>query len=160
MRHAVDASDRNVLDWLLKPIDWTHSYHNLIYLLLAFPLGLCYFIFFTVGLSIGTGLSVILIGMPIFLGVLRASRGLGSLERHLARTLLNVNIPSPTAGASGPGLLSKIKTLLCDSITWRSLAFLVMKFPLGIVSFVLLVTSFFDIGFTHRGASAQLRRAC
>lgn len=64
------------------------------------------------------------------------------MERHLARSLLDVNIPPPTAGSSGSGLLSEIKTLLCDSITWKSLAYLVLKFPLGIMSFVLLVTSF------------------
>jgi hypothetical protein len=148
MGHVVDASEQNVLDWLLKPIDWTQSYRNLLYLLLTFPLGLCYFIFFTVGLSVGAGLSAIFIGVPILLGVLRAARSLGSLERRLARSLLDVNIPPPTGGAhscinpSGSGLLSEIKMLLSDSITWKSLAFLVLKFPLGIMSFVLLFTSF------------------
>jgi len=52
-----------------------------------------------------------------------------------------VNIPSPTARSAGSGLISNVKALLCDPITWKSMAFLVVKLPLGIVSFVLLVTS-------------------
>lgn len=28
MGHTVDASEQNVLDWLLKPIDWTQSYRK------------------------------------------------------------------------------------------------------------------------------------
>jgi hypothetical protein len=53
-----------------------------------------------------------------------------------------VNIPSPVVRPSAPGLFAKTKVLLQDTLTWKSLAFLMARFPFGIISFVLLVVSF------------------
>jgi hypothetical protein len=43
------------------------TYLNIIYLLLAFPLGTAYFVFLVTGLSLGLGLLIIWIGIPILL---------------------------------------------------------------------------------------------
>jgi len=40
------------------------TYLNIIYLLLAFPLGTAYFVFLVTGLSLGLGLSITLLGIP------------------------------------------------------------------------------------------------
>src|SRR5208337_543199 len=82
------------------------------------------------------------IGIPILIGVLFACLGLGAFERLLARTMLHLNIPSPPSPPSGPGLLGQLKSLFGNTATWKSLAYLVLKFPFGIAAFVVLVTSF------------------
>jgi hypothetical protein len=139
MNRITAATDHDTFDWILDPVGQTRTYRNILYLLLAFPMGLCYFIFLTVGLSLGVGLMVIFIGIPILFCVLTACSSLGAFERNLARSLLDVNIPPPAVGPSVSGLFAKTKVLLQDPLTWKSLAFLMVRFPFGIISFVLLV---------------------
>jgi len=43
------------------------TYLNIIYLLLAFPLGTAYFVFLVTGLSLGLSLLIIWVGIPILL---------------------------------------------------------------------------------------------
>ena len=69
------------------------TYLNLIYLLLAFPLGVVYFTFLVTGLSLGLGTVIIWIGIPILLAVFAASWGLAAFERMLAMLLLREEIP-------------------------------------------------------------------
>jgi hypothetical protein len=56
----------------------SETYRNLGYDLLAFPLGIAYFVFLVTGLSVGVGLVIIWVGVPILLGVVLAWRGLGA----------------------------------------------------------------------------------
>ncbi len=41
------------------------SYINIFYLLLAFPLGIAYFVFLVTGISVGASLIIIWVGIPI-----------------------------------------------------------------------------------------------
>ena len=41
------------------------SYVNILYLLLSFPLGIAYFVFLVTGISLGFGLLIIWVGVPI-----------------------------------------------------------------------------------------------
>ncbi len=43
------------------------TYRNLGYLLLAFPLGVTYFLFLAVGFALGTAFFVTLLGLPVLL---------------------------------------------------------------------------------------------
>ena len=73
------------------------SYLNIVYLLLAFPLGTFYFVFLVTGLSLGFGLIITLVGIPILLLVLSGSWVLCRFERQVAITLLNEANSSITA---------------------------------------------------------------
>ena len=64
------------------------SYLNVLYLLLAFPLGIGYFVFLVTGTSLGVGLAIIWVGIPILLIVLVVSWALCQFERALAVLLL------------------------------------------------------------------------
>jgi FtsH-binding integral membrane protein len=142
MTETTQAAERDLLDMIFGPATDGQTYLNLLYLLLGFPLGIAYFIFLVAGFSIGTGLLIIFVGIPILIGVLIASLGLGSFERVLARSMLHLEIPSPPRTPAGPGLLGKLKALFGDTATWKSLAYLALKFPFGLAAFVVLVTSF------------------
>ena len=69
------------------------TYLNLVYLVLAFPLGLAYFLFLVVGLTVGFALVLTLVGIPILLLMHLAAWVLMKLERWLAIRLLGVDIP-------------------------------------------------------------------
>jgi len=56
-------------DVIVKPKTW----RSVGYLLLAFPLGIFYFVFLVTGLSLGFGLFITLLGIPILVGVLAAA---------------------------------------------------------------------------------------
>ncbi len=142
MTQTAEATDRDLLDIIFGPATEAQTYLNLLYLLLAFPLGIAYFIFLIFGMSLGGGLLVIFIGVPILIGVLLACLGLGAFERLMARSMLHLSIPSPPDLAYGPGLWAKLKALFGNTATWKSFLYLMLKFPFGIATFVVLVTAF------------------
>jgi hypothetical protein len=115
------------------------SYLNLLYLLLSFPLGIFYFVFLTTGLSLGIGLTITLFGIPLLFGVLLMCRVFTIFERNKAKVMLGIDIPH-CLDEKERGFLEKIKFYLSDSFTWKSMAYLFIKFPLGVLSFVFLVT--------------------
>jgi hypothetical protein len=142
MTETSQAAERDLLDLIFGPAMDGQTYLNLLYLLLGFPLGIAYFIILITGLSLGLSLLVFYIGIPILIGILFAGFGLGAFERLLARTMLDVNISAPPRAPAGPGLLGQLKALFTNTATWKNLAYLGLKFPFGIASFVVLVTSF------------------
>jgi hypothetical protein len=142
MTETSQAAERDLLEIVFGPATDGQTYLNLLYLLLGCPLGIAYFVFLVAGLSMGVSLLIIFIGIPILIGVLEICRGLGAFERLLARTMLDVSIPAPPARASTPGLLGKLKDLFSDAVSWKSLAYLGLKFPFGIAAFSVLVSSF------------------
>ena len=116
------------------------SYLNILYLLLAFPLGTAYFIFLVTGLALGFGLFITLVGIPILLLVLGGSWVLCSIERWLARTLLNEPIPFAPSHPASKGVWPRLRAHLGNRVTWTGVLYLMLKFPIGIASFVIVTT--------------------
>lgn len=114
------------------------TYLNLVYLYLAFPLGIAYFVFIVVGLSMGFGLIITLFGAPLLVLTIVATWLLSSFERELANRLLKEEIPPILqVDLLGLTLLNKLKALLSNPVTWTGLLYLIVKFPIGVASFVL-----------------------
>ena len=117
------------------------TYLRLLYLLLAFPLGTAYFVGLVSGISTGLGLVIVWVGVPILLGMAIAWRGVARMERQLAILLLGAEIASPAPVIpNGRSIADRVKALFRESHTWTSLLWLMLRFPLGIIDFVLLVT--------------------
>ena len=121
-----------------RPQTWL----NLVYLLLAFPLGLTYFVLLVVGVSTGAALAVLIIGLGILLATLAAWRGMAAIERGLARAVLGVPIATPP-DQRGLSPLDRIVRWLRDPMTWKGLVFVALKFPLGVATFAILCASGF-----------------
>lgn len=115
------------------------TYLNLLYLSLAFPLGLAYVVFLSVGLSLGVGLAVLLVGIPILAVVVAVALGLAGVERHLAALLLGLDI-EPSRRLDGDTTWERVRALLTDSGTWTTLVYLPSKFVLGLASFLVVMT--------------------
>ncbi len=113
------------------------TYTGLIYLLLAFPTGLIYFLFYVVGGSLGLGLVVILVGIPILFSLVTGTCVLAEFERGLARGLLGAEIGPPRDLHHPP---QTWRDRLFDMNWVREAIFLFLKFPLGLMTFVFTVT--------------------
>ncbi len=117
------------------------TYLNALYLLLAFPLGIVYFVFLVTGLSVGVPLIIIWVGLLILVAVFAGWYGLAGFERWMAIGMLRVDIPPMTRqDLSEKSLWQKFTATLGNPVTWKGLVYLLAKFPLGIFSFVVLVT--------------------
>ncbi|HEX4966624.1 MAG TPA: sensor domain-containing protein [Thermoanaerobaculia bacterium] len=118
------------------------TYTNLLFLALAFPLGLIYFVFLTVGLPLGYGLIVVWVGIPILALVFAGSWWMSALERQLAIRLLGAEVPpmAPPPGSETVGFWQRVRTFLSNPVTWKGMAYLLLKLPMGIASFTATVT--------------------
>lgn len=117
------------------------TYLNALYLLMAFPLGLFYFIFLVTGLSIGLGLVIVWVGLLLLLIVFGVWYALLAFERMMAISMLHEEIPPMTReNYSGMTIWQKLKSSLANPVTWKGLLYLLAKFPLGTLSFIVLVT--------------------
>jgi two-component system, OmpR family, phosphate regulon sensor histidine kinase PhoR len=110
------------------------TYARLVYLLLNFPLGLFYVLLLGAGIALGAILAVAGVGLLLLLGSLVAAWAFALFERELAVALLGANVP-PMAAPDRENLTSwkGLTGHLGRSVTWKSMAFLILKLPLGFV---------------------------
>ena len=111
------------------------TYGRILYLLLALPLGIAEFIFLVTTISLGVGLLVTLVGVPILIATVYAWRWIAQLERQLIGVLIGRVIPSPYRPDPAGNWWARVRARLADPATWKDLAFLLLQLPLGIVSF-------------------------
>jgi Putative sensor len=126
---------------VLRPLIRARSYSALTHNLLGLPLGVAYFTWLVTGLTAGLGLAVTLVGIPILTAVLASVRPLLAAERGLANTLLDAGIRSAPLTPGGEGLIGRFKAYWTDSATWRGMAYLVARFPVGLATFVVAATA-------------------
>jgi hypothetical protein len=127
------------------------TYKNLLYLALAFPLGLVYFVGLASGVALGVGLLVTWIGLPILLVTLFAATAVAGLEAALARSLGGVDASVPRFLAEfdvsgglvspGNGFVAAVRRLVTTRTTWTSVVLVLAKFGFGLLSFVALTVS-------------------
>jgi hypothetical protein len=117
------------------------SYRNYLYLALSFPLGLAYFVFLVTGLSVGVGLVIIWVGIPILLLVLVGWWAMCVFERQLAVRLLRVDIPPMSRTRLSGSVWTRLRAHLRNPVTWKGLVYLLVKFPFGVAAFSALVTT-------------------
>ena len=117
---------------------WT--YLRILYLLLAGPLGTTYFSLLITGLSFGLGFAILGVGLLILVLTLIGWLFAAQFERELAIHLLGANV-GPFSVSEGEGLSpwQRLLKALRDPITWKSLAYLVLEFPFGVLGFSLTV---------------------
>lgn len=117
------------------------AYLNLIYLLVTFPLGVFYFVFLVSGLSLGISLSMIWVGIPLLLVVGMGWCMLARFERFIAVHWLKEEVPNVNLHQSKrESFWAQCKEYFTNPVTWKSPVYLFLKFPLGIATFVILVT--------------------
>jgi hypothetical protein len=133
---------RDALATALRPAVDAQTYKHVLYLALSFPLGLLYTVLLTMGFALGVALSVVLVGVVVLVGTLFATRAVAAFERDQANALLDADLAAPDdLDPDRQGVVGAVRARLEAGSTWRGLGFLVLKFPLGVAAFVLLVST-------------------
>lgn len=116
------------------------AYLSLFYMLLGVLTGCLYFTFVVAGLSMSLGLSVLIVGIPFFLGFIGLARALSLGEGRLLEAITGERMPRrPPHPGSPESIWERITDMLVDSRTWTTLLYLSLMLPLGILYFVIVL---------------------
>lgn len=114
---------------------------NLLYLLFSLPLGILYFVVLITGFSVGAGLAITIIGLPLLVAMIFVTYILGDLDRKLTTLFLGVQIAKPEARPSEKETATAILVAQLKSLQfWKELGYLLLKMPLGVIAFTIAVT--------------------
>ena len=119
------------------------TYRSLASLLLGLPLGTVWFTLLVTGVSVGLSLVVLaLLGLPVLLGTWYVARGAANVERRVAGLLPGGAIaPAPMAAPHG-NVWVRLRSMTRERDRWRELAFLLLRFPVGIATFTAVAVGF------------------
>ncbi|QDQ12405.1 histidine kinase [Streptomyces spectabilis] len=112
------------------------------YTLTNLPFAIAGFVFAVTLFSLGAGLAVTLLGIPVYAAMLAGARGLGAVERRRARTRLGLAVEDPAAARTPRegGAWARAWARLADAAGWKALLFQVVMFPWRVASFCVAVT--------------------
>jgi signal transduction histidine kinase len=110
------------------------------YVLLSLPISVLLFTYAVTMVSIGAGLLVTFLGIPVLAAGLAGCRGFGALERARARGLLRLEVadPEPLRMRTN-GFLGWMGAVLKSGTSWRTLLYAVIHLPWAVFSFVVAV---------------------
>ncbi|MEU6311335.1 sensor domain-containing protein [Streptomyces sp. NPDC047014] len=119
------------------------------HLLVGLPLSTVYFSLAITGVSLGAGLLVTFVGVPVLAAVLVMCRGFGHLERARVRVLLGGRVADPAPIRAGkPGAFAAMGAVLKSGSAWRHLLYSLIHFPLAVFGFCVALT-FWAAGWTY-----------
>jgi hypothetical protein len=106
-------------------------------LIAHFFLGIAYFTFLSVGFAVALASSVVLVGIPQLLFMLATTRILARIDRQVMGALLDTPtaIVADDVDTRGANLGERLGMYLGSGATWRSLIYLLLKLPVGIMTF-------------------------
>ncbi|MFE7748217.1 sensor histidine kinase [Streptomyces sp. NPDC057428] len=116
-------------------------WRELAYLLLSLPISVMLFSFAVTMTSLGLGMLITFLGIPILAAGLVVCRGFGVMERGRARGLLKLDVadPAPVRGRTG-GLMSWVGAVLKSGVSWRHLLYALLHMPWAVFAFSVAVT--------------------
>ncbi|AIR99924.1 sensor histidine kinase [Streptomyces glaucescens] len=117
------------------------SWRELGYVLLGLPIGILLFTYAVTMVSLGAGLLVTFLGVPVLAAGLAGCRGLGALERTRARALLGMRVADPEPlRVRKDGAMGWMVAVLRSGTSWRHLLYAVLHFPWAVFSFGVAVS--------------------
>ncbi|POX41775.1 histidine kinase [Streptomyces sp. Ru73] len=117
------------------------TWREFLYLLLGLPVAVVLFTYAVTTVSLGAGLLITFLGIPVLAAGLAGCRGLGALERVRAHALLGLDVraPEPVRTAK-PGLMGWVGGVLKSGVSWRHFLYCLLHFPWAVFAFSLSVT--------------------
>jgi signal transduction histidine kinase len=124
---------------LRAPFDG-RTWREYLYLLLNLPVGIFAFVYVVTTLSLGAGLLVTFLGFPVLAAGLAGCRGLGVVQRAMARALLRAEVEEPERPRRRRGgFLGWVGASLRSGTSWRHALYSVLVFPWSVFSFSVVV---------------------
>jgi uncharacterized membrane protein len=116
------------------------AYTSLFFMLLALPTGIIYFVLTVGGLSLSAGFLVLIIGVPFFLMFMAVCRVVSLAEGGLIEAMTGVRMPRrPVYQGKALSFWARIGEMLKDPRTWTTIAYFILRLPIGILYFVIAV---------------------
>jgi hypothetical protein len=108
------------------------------YLVLGLPVGVAAFSFAVTAFALSAGLAITLVGVPLLILTLLASRWIAKLERERARMVIDepVTADRPLSGST----MERSKALLRDRSAWTGAAWSLLMLPIGTAGFTVAIT--------------------
>ncbi|UQA94655.1 sensor histidine kinase [Streptomyces halobius] len=123
-----------------------HTWREYLHLFLSVPMAVLMFAYAITVISLGAGLLITFLGIPVLAGGLAGCRALGGLERARARALLGQEVADPEpVRAAKPGLMAWVGAVLKSGVSWRHLLYAFLHFPWALFSFI-SSTTFWAVG--------------
>lgn len=118
-----------------------YTYGALFYMLLSLATGIFYFTWTVTGISLSFGMMVLIIGLPLLLLFIGATRILSLVEGRIVEVMLGERMPRRTVYHDRDmPLLDRIKEMLLDPRTWSTFLYFLLMLPIGIIYFTIAVT--------------------
>ncbi|CAL9456476.1 hypothetical protein SUDANB32_02544 [Streptomyces sp. enrichment culture] len=132
-RHRMPAA-------LRAPVEG-RAWRELTYVLLSLPISILMFTYAVTMVSLGAGLLVTFLGVPVLAAALAGCRGIGSVERARARGLLGLDVGEPEPlRLKRQGFMGWVGAVLKSGTSWRALLYSVLQLPWAVLSFTVTVT--------------------
>ncbi|WP_330290513.1 sensor histidine kinase [Streptomyces sp. NBC_00576] len=130
----------------------SHTWKEIAHLLTNLPMALFGFVYVVTVVSVGSFLTLTVVGLPMLAGGLMGARLLGRFERARARALLGVRVdepsPLPLSGGRGArgrelGFFARLMLALKDPVGWRTMLYDFVRLPWGVFTFSMVLVSLF-----------------
>ncbi|MEU5659319.1 sensor histidine kinase [Streptomyces sp. NPDC047737] len=115
------------------------TWRELGYVLLSLPISVVLFSFAITMVSLGLGMLITFLGVPILAAGLAMCRGFGAMERGRARAMLGLDVADPAPVHGKGGLMSWVGTVLKSGVSWRHLLYCVLHMPWAVFAFSVAV---------------------
>ncbi len=125
---------------ILAPLLSSRTWRETAHLLADLPVGIALFTWAITMLSLGAGLAITIIGIPLLALTVVSGRWIGVMERWRAATFLDVDTPAPLPLQSRTGVWPRIRQGLGDRAGWRGLLYGLVMLPWSIITFTFTVT--------------------
>jgi len=131
------SESRNWLDALTDG----RMFRDWLSLVANFFFSIGYLIFLVAGFSTAVALIPVLIGIPLMLFMLASTRALAAVDYQAMAAILQADLPPPAddVDPSGANIGQRLGLYFGSMTTWRSLLYLLVKLPVGIVSSVIAI---------------------
>ncbi|MEH0404695.1 sensor domain-containing protein [Streptomyces sp. B21-089] len=130
---------KHVLPAALRAPFEGRTWRELGYVLLSMPISVVLFCFAVTMVSLGLGMLITFLGIPILAAGLAMCRGFGAVERARARALLRLDVADPAPIRGKGGLMSWVGAVLKSGVSWRHLLYAVLHMPWATFAFVVAV---------------------
>ncbi|MFE0135861.1 sensor histidine kinase [Streptomyces sp. NPDC059037] len=131
----LDERRRRIPAGLRAPFE-ARAWKEFGYVLLSLPISIVTFTYAITMLSLGAGLLITFIGIPVLAAGLAGCRGIGALERVRARSLLGVEVANPEPlRPKNRGPMGWMGAVLKSGVSWRHVLYSVLHMPWAVFSF-------------------------
>ncbi len=120
------------------------TWREFLYHLLSLPVSIVFFVYTITMLSLGVGLLITFLGVPVLAGMLAGCRGMGYFERARARLLLDLKVDDPEPlHRRASGFMGWVGSLFRSGESWRSMLYGLLHMFWAVCSFAIAVAVMF-----------------